>query len=361
MKVFLSATSLKRAYGGPAVSVLRLGEALYGIGVEIGLWAADGSRPPDGQTKLSLLEGSLEHALNLFGRPDIIHDNGLWLAHNHRLALTAHRFGWPRCVSPRGMLERWAFGHKRAKKWIAWALYQRRDLNQAVGLHATSVLEAAGLDRFKLRPTIDVVPNGVDLVDGVEIEAAWQNRMSASRSPGRHAVFIGRLHPVKNLERFLYAWASTAPRGWSLTLAGPDENGERSRLEARAVQLGLGDVTKFQGIVGFAQRRALLLGADIFVLPSLQESFGIAVAEALAHGLPVITTTGAPWAQLPERRAGWRVEPTTEALAAALQEATRLSDAERREMGYAAHALIDAEFSWQYVANRFLATYGKLR
>ena len=75
--------------------------------------------------------GIESEALDRFGEPDILHDNGIWLPHNHRLAVLAERHGIPRIVSTRGMLEPWALRHKRFKKDVAWWLYQRRDLKQA--------------------------------------------------------------------------------------------------------------------------------------------------------------------------------------------------------------------------------------
>ncbi len=354
MRVFLSATSLARAYGGPALSVLRLGEALQACGAEVGLWSADGSRP-DHPSTLGILGGSLEQALHDFGDPDVVHDNGLWLRHNHRLATIGRRSGWPRFVSPRGMLEPWAMKHKRGKKWVAWTLYQKRDLDTADRLHATSTLEAVNMSRLGFRPPVDVIPNGIDLVDRPVVESAWASK--SDRPSRRRAVFVGRLHPVKNLTALIDAWARAAPRHWELVLAGPDEDGHRALLENRIARLGLGQAVTLPGPVGVAEKRALLLSADLFVLPSFQESFGMAVGEALAHGLPSITTTGTPWEALPAERAGWRIAPTVDALTAALLEATGITDLERRAMGSAAYALVARSYSWTSVGEKVLQCY----
>src|SRR4051812_20581228 len=104
--------------------------ALAEAGVEVGLWAPDQSAiaaqmVPAGD-RLHRLTGNLLEALDCFGDPDIIHDNGLWLAHNHRLAGLSRKRGIPRVVSTRGMLEPWAMSHKRWKKRVAWQVYQRR-------------------------------------------------------------------------------------------------------------------------------------------------------------------------------------------------------------------------------------------
>jgi hypothetical protein len=142
MKVFLAGTSLAGPYGGPAVSVSRLALSLSDLGHEVGLWAADQSAsqtpllPPGAAVRR--LTGPAAQAMNSFVRPDVIHDNGIWLSHNHRLAALATRCAIPRIVSTRGMLEPWAMAHKRWKKRLAWRLYQNRDLKEARCHHATS-------------------------------------------------------------------------------------------------------------------------------------------------------------------------------------------------------------------------------
>ena len=89
------------------------------------------------------LLGSAADALDSFGKPDILHDNGIWLSHNHRLAKLSRRRCIPRIVSTRGMLEPWAMRHKYWKKRVAWWLYQRRDLMPAACVHTTAEREIA--------------------------------------------------------------------------------------------------------------------------------------------------------------------------------------------------------------------------
>ena len=118
----------------------------------MGLWAADQSElstpfvPARG--KVRLLTGKATEALAEFGAADVLHDNGIWWSHNHRLAVLAAQRQIPRLVSVRGMLEPWAFHHKRLKKWLAWQLYQRRDLQRAQLLHTTAAEEARNVEGF---------------------------------------------------------------------------------------------------------------------------------------------------------------------------------------------------------------------
>ena len=147
MRILLTVTSVKPDYGGPAVSVPSLARALVALGEDVGVWAPDGSAAAEAAVRDGVigLAGSLKEATARFGRADIIHDNGVWLAHNHALAQAADRQGVPRVVTPRGMLEPWAFSYKPLKKRIAFTLYQRRDLERAAVLHATAESEAAAI------------------------------------------------------------------------------------------------------------------------------------------------------------------------------------------------------------------------
>ena len=86
----------------------------------------------------------------------------------------------------------------------------------------------------------------------------------------------------------------------------------------------------------------------------------MAIAEALAHGLPVLTTTGAPWPMLVKRGCGWWVEPTVNGIAEGLRAATSLDSTVLREMGVKGRELVAAEFGWQRVARQFLLVYENL-
>ncbi|MEY4964883.1 MAG: hypothetical protein RL274_466 [Pseudomonadota bacterium] len=354
LKVFLSATSLAPRYGGPAYSISRLAVALAQAGAQVGLWSADGSVAHTpvlaADAPVTRLSGSVDEALARF-HPDIVHDNGLWLGHNHRLAQSCRILHVPRLVSTRGMLEPWARRHKKWKKDFAWFAYQRRDVATASALHATAAQEAENLAQLKLDVPVHVIPNGVDIPP------------ARSRSEGdniRTALFLGRLYPVKGLPLLIEAWSRVRPQGWRLVLAGPDEAGHRAELEALIAGHGLGDVIQFAGpLQGEAKERALF-GADLFVLPTHSESFGMAIAEALAHGVPVLTTVGAPWPALTQQSMGWRTPISVDGLAGGLALATAGDVSALRAKGAKGRAFVTAGFSWERVAGQFLATYATI-
>jgi glycosyltransferase involved in cell wall biosynthesis len=360
VKLLLTATSLLPDYGGPAFSVSRLATAMAGIGAEVGLWAADGSAAttpllPE-NTSVRRITGSESEALSRFGLPDLLHDNGIWLAHNHRLAVLAAKHRIPRLVSIRGMLEPWAFKHKRAKKRIAWWLYQQRDLKQARRHLTTGETEARNLQRLALGVPISTIPNGVDVPQKPPRHNATELQ-SPARSRQRTALFLGRIYPVKGLPMLVDAWSRVRPSGWLLRIAGPDEAGHRKQVEKAVLDAGLDKVISFTGPVEPNLKSSAFFDADLFVLPTHSENFGMAVAEALAHGLPVLTTTGAPWSMLQETGCGWWVPPTIDGIADGLLQATSLDAETLQSMGEKGRSLVVKEFSWGRVANLMLATY----
>jgi glycosyltransferase involved in cell wall biosynthesis len=356
MKVLLSVKSLLPSYGGPAYSVSSLAMALAEAGVQVGLWTNDMSTKttplPLAHPLVEPLSGTIADAIVAFGQPNIFHDNGIWLPHNHRIASLATRRGLPRVVSTRGMLEPWAMNHKRLKKKVAWWLYQRRDLTRASCHHATAETEAATLRLLGLGVPVTVIPNGINGSDTAP--------PTRKHKKIRTALFLGRIHPVKGLSMLIAAWAKLRPQGWQLQIAGPDELGHRAELERQVTRAALTDTIFFQGPVGGeAKTRALLL-ADIFILPSYSESFAMAVGEALVHGVPVITTTGAPWAKTVEHGCGWVVEPTVEGITEGIQGATSLDSLALVKMGQKGREFVQREFAWPHMAKQFIALYEKL-
>lgn len=282
---------------------------------------------------------------------DLIHTHGLWLHPSWAALSWKAKYGRPHVASIRGMLEPWAWQYRAWKKRPIWGMLEKRNLESASLLHATSEQEAQSIRDRGLRAPIAIIPNGVELPD----QWMW-NAGSAPRM--KTVLFLSRIHPIKGLPLLLEAWAKVRPVGWDLKIVGPDEAGHRKDLEKQVVTLGLTDVVSFQDAVsGKEAKGSLFQEVSVFALPTHSENFGIAVAEAMAHGLPVITTHGAPWKVLETEKCGWWVPVGAESIAAALDEATLLSPEFLEEMGARGRAVVTEQFGWDGIARQFAGCY----
>jgi glycosyltransferase involved in cell wall biosynthesis len=350
------------ADGGPSRTVVALCRALAADGVRVELVTAevDGSEIGVPAHTTGLWPGRRRPARGPFARllearvaalpTPVVHDHGIWLSSNRAAAAVAARTGVPRIVSPRGMLSGWALAWRGRRKRIAWTAYQRRDLETATALHATSDLELDEIREVGIEVPVAVVPNGVDVPASVPPVPT-----AAART--RRVLFLSRIHPKKGLENLIEAWRVARPEGWELVIAGPDEGGYRSALERRARGLDPGPAVVFMDEASDRSKWDLYGSADIFVLPTLSENFGVVVAEALASGVPVITTRAAPWELLTDGHCGWWTDVGVEPLAAAIGEAARMGDEERRAMGARGRRLVAERFGWPAIARRMLSVY----
>lgn len=285
-------------------------------------------------------------------RPEIVNDHGVWLPSNHFVSSLCKRNSIPRVVHPRGMLEPWAMTFKKTKKTIAYWLYQHKDLSLVSLFIATSETEAVNLRQLGFKQPIAIIPNGVDLTNN------YCNDHTHEKLDGRirTVLFLSRIHPIKGILNLLDAWVELKPQGWKLVVAGPDEGGYINKVHGRIKELNLTSIVEYVGEVEGKQKSDLFSSADIFILPSFSENFGVVVAEALAHGTPVITTTGTPWSELPLRGCGWCIEPNVESISSSLQEAMRMPKELLRAMGMRG---IDyaMEFNWPAIAEKTCTTY----
>ncbi|MDA1040536.1 MAG: glycosyltransferase [Planctomycetota bacterium] len=279
---------------------------------------------------------------------DAVHGHGLWCGASVAAAALSRQLDCPLVISPHGMLERWARRHHGRRKWLAWTMAERAAVGRADLLQAMSEPETASCRAAGLLQPIVVYPVGIEIPAevskrGTEGEMRQANGLQT-------CLFLSRLHPVKGLSMLLEAWSIVRPVDWRLVIAGPDQHGYRAAMERLATHVGIADRVAFVGPVHGADKTKLLGEADLFVLPSHSENFGVAIAEALAAGIPVITTIGTPWSMLPAHAAGWWVPPDVTSLAAALREATSLPSPALREMGQCGRALARERCDWPAIA-----------
>lgn len=363
---------LDAAHGGPSYSIPRLCRALSAIGTRTSLLAVAGidDPRPDGDAGLYAdcrcrwdfartpilrhlrCSAGLARALREAApASDVVHNHGLWLMPNVQSARAAARVGTPLVVSPRGMLAPAALRFSRLKKRAFWQILQGPAIRGAACLHATSDAEYREIRGFGLGHPVAVVPNGIDLP-----EPPVTGSIRAGHE--RVVLSLGRLHPKKGLDRLLQAWGQvqSAHPDWRLRILGPAESGYDRDLRAGAAALGLSRISIEGPLYGEA-KQAAYAAAELFVLPTLNENFGLTVAEALAAGTPVIATKGAPWRGLDDEGCGWWVDQSAAALAAGMIRAMAMPSETLRAMGLKGRAWMAREFSWDRAAHQMLDVY----
>jgi glycosyltransferase involved in cell wall biosynthesis len=297
-------------------------------------------------TLLSGVGASVQEGRRAGGRV-LIDSHGLWMFNDLAGYRAQRELQVARVVHPHGMLEAGALRHSRAVKALARLVWQASSLREATALRATSVQEEASFRAAGYQGAVLVIPNGIDVP---RQDAKRQEDGSASST--RRLLFLGRIHPIKGLPVLLQAWGQLANRfpDWQLCIAGPDDHGHQQELKALAVRLGVEKRCDFVGPVYDSAKESLLRQAALLVLPSHSENFGLVVAEALAAGMPVVTTTGTPWGRVEEKGCGWWVEPEVGPLTSALTTALSQPASSLRAMGLRGRAWMAAEFSWSAIA-----------
>jgi glycosyltransferase involved in cell wall biosynthesis len=363
MKILQIVPRIVDEASGPSYSVVRLCDQLieHGAAVELCTLQCSGDRlpaynrefAPSGPVRKIGMSRDMKRYVVRGSQPyDVVHVNGLWMMPGIYGASAAVRRGIPLVSAPRGSLSGVALATGSRLKPVFWKLLQRRALERAHLFHATSAAEAADIRNMGFRQPIATIPNGIDVPE-------IRRELSAS---GRTLLYLGRVHPIKGLPMLLEAWRELSVRHpeWSLSIVGPGEPQHVREVRQLAADLDLPRVSFAAPAFGPEKWRRYA-SADLFVLPSHSENFGMTVAESLAAGTPVVTTRGAPWSGVVGERCGWWCDTGSAALHDALTGAMNLPRNTLESMGENGRSWMRREFSWAGIATRMHDGYRWIR
>lgn len=354
--------SIANEASGPSYSVVRLCESLIGAGQEVTLAALDWA--PMASSPLFLKTFPLGIGPRSLGRSpamqrwlseqaqsrsvDLIHNHSLWMMPNVYPGQVAQRYGLPLVVSPRGTLSEWAMRSGSSLKRAFWPVLQRPALSSTTCFHATATSEYEDIRRMGFLQPVAIIPNGID------IPTLPPKVLENSRT----LLFLGRIHKKKGLDMLLPAWRAVQDRfsDWRLQIVGPDNGGYLAEMQQLARDLRLERV-EFTGALFGGQKWQVYGQADLFVLPTYSENFGISVTEALAAGAPAIVTKGAPWEELERQGAGWWIDIGVDPLVACLEDALARPSNDLAEMGLRGRDWMMETYSWTQIAMQMAATY----
>jgi glycosyltransferase involved in cell wall biosynthesis len=386
MRVLHVIPAVAPRYGGPSTAIVALGDALNrlpGLSAEVATTDADGparfdakrwtaSRTPlhlfplDMTGRTGRSSALTEWLAANVGRFDVIHTHSLWNHPVYAARRAAVRAGKLLVCRPCGMLSGYTWSRNRSLKYAYWLARERGNVAATAAFHCTSEDEANEVRGHRAaRGAVRVIPNGVDA-------AAWTtpvDRNELLRRCGPAAagkpilLFLSRLHPKKGLVDFLLpAFARMTTPAFLAVVGGPDDfaRGHEAEVRDAVRRFGLDDRVALLGPADPCDRWALFDGADLFVLPSRSENFGIVVAEAMARGCPTVVSRGVQAGEhVTKAGAGAVVPLEVQPLATTLDDL--LSDPEgRAAAGECGRAYARREFDWDRIAERVADLYREL-
>ena len=292
---------------------------------------------------------------------DLIHCHNLWNWVSYLAELARRKIDAPLIISPRGALFPWPLLQSSRFKRASLSFFQRESLNKCSCIHVTDTSELEAVRELGIRAPIAVIPNGVNFDEFSSLSPSTQCRVDLGLpATVRNILFFSRIHPKKGLKLLVDVFNELADHfsNWNLLIAGAvDDRAYQAEVQKRVSDGGWQDRIRFLGLVTGERRRIVFGASDLFVLPTESENFGMAIAEALAAGLPVVTTTGTPWRSIAETESGWWIELSKEALKGALMEAMSMDSEQLSRLGDSAVRLAETK-SWTSAASEMRDVYG---
>ncbi|PHS25230.1 MAG: hypothetical protein COA83_05955 [Methylophaga sp.] len=338
--------------GGEGLAALRYAEYIAHAGCHVTLISLGGTSIPRrvngiGSIRIQLIPNkrSISKYISYYyfiknlcyeDKIDLIHIHGMWNPVLAMAAAVSKMNDLPLILSPHGCMEAVALKYNFFKKWIALRTYQGLVLRTVSLFIATAKSEKNSIRQLGYKQYIAVIPNGIDVTDTV---------VASPKKRTNKILYLSRIHPKKGLEDLIESWSIVRKDEWRIIIAGSGDSRYRESLGRLIRNRGVEGI-EFIGFVTGVSKQVCFDGADIFILPTHSENFGLVVAEALVNEVPVITTTAAPWKDLVDYKCGWWVKPSVGGISKALVEAMSLDYDELRIMGKRGRQLVIAKYSW---------------
>ena len=378
MKIYHLVENLDDTYGGPAKSVPHLVKGLENIKVKSALLSVKYHNNESNEVieknrlewhrfsynfvKKTRYSKDLKKYLkdNIRQGETLLHTHNLWNFISYIAYKLSLKNKIPYVMAIRGALYPWSLSQSRLQKKIAWNLFQKKALQNATCIHVTDIAELEAVRNLGITSPIALVPNGVSLDEFKSMNGKIEGKKALGLdSNKKNILFLSRIHPKKGIEFLITAWVKLAEKypQWNLLIVGPndDETYYQSLLK-KIKKNNLENRVFFKGMLSGEQRINSFAASDLYILPSHTENFGIAIAEAMAAKLPVITTKGTPWQEIIDYDAGWWVELSQKNIDTALTEALSCSDKELEKKGLNGFELAQ-KYEWKYQAKKMKEVY----
>ncbi len=284
---------------------------------------------------------------------DIVHIHSLYLFHNMAAAHYCRKYNVPYLIRPHGTLDPFLYKRHRLRKSVTEFLFERRNIKYAAAIHFTTEEEKNLAKPYIFQTPGIVVPHGLDLSEYESLPERGTFRTRYPEIDGKKIVlFFGRLNFKKGLDILVRAFARVTLKrnDVHLVLTGPDNERFGDKIRIWLSEQGILDRTTFTGMLLGEDKLAVLRDADIFVLPSYTENFGISVVEAMACGVPVVISDKVNiWHEVAAGRAGQVASCNSDRFAEMISDL--LDNPETaKQMGKNGKALVIERFQWPKVA-----------
>ena len=287
---------------------------------------------------------------------DIIFSNNLWNYPSYLSDRLSREKSVAHIISIRGTLYPWSLSQGKFRKKLAWYLFQKRALQRANLIHVTCKEELKALRELGITTPAALVPHGINFNDYQTLPNKSDAKDGLSLDHGqKYFLFMSRLHKKKGLDMLLDVWYECSEKhpNWTLLIAGPDYGNYKEKIEDLELNSGQKCRVKLLGMLKGENKRKALSASEFFVLPSYSENFGVVIGEALAAGLPTLTTRGTPWNSINEFSCGQQIELNKVNLTKALDDMLLLDENELVTMSSNAKKLIKEKYSWHTQAEKF--------
>jgi glycosyltransferase involved in cell wall biosynthesis len=292
---------------------------------------------------------------------DVVHVHALFSFSCLAGARAALRGRVPYIIRPLGVLNRWGMENRR--RWVKALSFRMLELpllKRAAAVHYTSRMEMQDAARFELKNRQAVIPIGMDL-------APFQNLPPASlfaqkypeTATTRNLLFLSRIDSKKGIDLLIAAFARVASRHANLRLiiCGDGDPGLVAALKHMPEALALREQITWAGRVSGEMRLAAFAAAEMFVLPSHSENFGIALLEAMAAGLPCISTDQVALAADAALFSAVKIAARDPALLAQAIEELLASETQRQELSQAGQKLARDQYSLDSMGHKLHELY----
>jgi glycosyltransferase involved in cell wall biosynthesis len=216
---------------------------------------------------------------------DLVHIHGIFNFPSVSAGIVCYKHRIPYIITLHGMANEWGMKTKKYRKLISFLLFERNLIKNAQAIHLTSIEEHNDFKNLKISSKTVTIPIPVKSLNSSNNKILNKKH---SRSASKTVIFIGRIHPIKNLESLIYAIYDERLSNFTLLICGDGDINYIKKLKQLAKKLGLEARVIWHGFINEDKKLSLLQSSDLLALPSFSESFGISAIEALSAGLPLV-------------------------------------------------------------------------